>query len=721
MKSMWILKILLLLSIFGIQPCVWSWDPYLWDMPASNLMQDLLIVNYWDQRINDHLPVLYNHFLQGGYLNMPSARMGREGEIGFGYASVSPYRVYSLRCQFTEQLELILNYRIFKGLKDPIFGHLGFGDRSDKGVSFKFSLFSPEDSQYELPGVAIGFDDLLGTRNFKSSYLVFTYVLLNYHLEMSIGYGSHRLKRWFGGLSWMPFRQIRHPYLKNLTFTLEYDATPYKDQTIELHPKGRQSRTPINFGLKYRLWDSIDLSFSFVRGNTVACSASGYFNFGTTSGLLPKVENPLPYTAPIITEEIGPLRPEDVLAQEFAYAFLDQGFELIEAWKGTTKDCQLLRFKVNNLMYREECHVRNRLNALLSALTPSDIDLVIVTIETDVLPIQEYHYVNHCLRAYRQRQIGRYELNVLSPLYEATWPNPFKEQLIFSKKHELWNLELMPKTHTLFGSTKGKFKGAVGLSLHLNGYLFSDLYYSLAFGYFVFSNLYELSDYDMLNPSHLINVRTDSINYFKQKCVTIDEAFVEKLWTMGGGWYGRLAVGLFEPAYGGLATQVLYYPIRSRWAVGIEGALLAKRKVKGIYFTNKVRLITEDGKHVYKRYRGSQYFLNFYYNWKESDLEFKLSLGKFLAHDYGGRFELSRYFPSGLRMTFWYTYTNANDRINGERYHDKGVYFSMPLDIFYTKSSRSRWGYGMSAWLRDTGITSYTGNQLYDLINEQRQ
>ena len=82
---------------------------------------------------------------------------------------------------------------------------------------------------------------------------------------------------------------------------------------------------------------------------------------------------------------------------------------------------------------------------------------------------------------------------------------------------------------------------------------------------------------------------------------------------------------------------------------------------------------------------------------------------------------MSRYFQSGMRVGFWYTLTNGNDRINDQTYYDKGIFFSVPLDIFYSRSSRSRWGYGMSAWLRDVGVKAANGSELYNLIYLQRQ
>jgi hypothetical protein len=146
---------------------------------------------------------------------------------------------------------------------------------------------------------------------------------------------------------------------------------------------------------------------------------------------------------------------------------------------------------------------------------------------------------------------------------------------------------------------------------------------------------------------------------------------------------------------------------------------LRKRTYKGIGFSDEVRKL--DGfKPTWRKFFGSQYFFDFYYEWKEQQLDFKIMAGKFLANDHGARFEASRYFPSGMRISIWYTLTNAHDRINGKTYHDKGIAFSFPLDIFYTRADRSRWGYGMSAWLRDVGVTACTGQKLFELIREQR-
>jgi len=685
-------------------------------------MKDLLIVEYWNKRINDRLPVTYNHLLQGGYFTMPSARMGEEGEIGFGYSHVPPYRNYNLRCQILKYLEITGNYRVFRGIKDPVLSPFGFGDFSDKGANFKFALFLPEDSDYILPGIAFGFEDFIGTRAFHAKYLVFTQVFLEQNFEVSLGYGINRIRGFFGGMNWFPFRKNSWPWLSTLSFAAEYDATPYRRKDIEPHPGGRVKKSPINLGFKYRLWDNFDFSLSYIRGSEWAFSASAFYNFGYTEGFLPKIDNALPYTAPINTESLGERRPEDVLSAELLFAFQNQGLDLMGVYL-SYDSCfrKVLRLKVLNDTYRTEDEVRCHLNFILAALIPSDIDKVVVVIEAEGFPIQEYHYQMPYVRQFAAKEIGPFELKILSPLAEVSFPPSCTMQRLFQRNRGLNNFEISPDTHTLFGSSSGKFKYTVGLHFDFNGYLWKDIYYSVVLGYNFWTNLGRMHYFDRLNPSQLINVRTDVIRYYRQMGLTLDEAYLQKNWTLGRGWYARLAGGYFEEEYGGLASEILYYPLNFCFAVGLEGAILKKRSYRGLGFTNKISKYEGFRLTWHKFIFGSQYFLNLYYDWKDAQLDFKIAAGKFLANDWGVRNEISRYFPSGLRITIWYTLTNGHDRVNGKTYYDKGVGFSMPFDIFYTHSERSRWTYGMSAWLRDVGVQAYTGLHLYELINDQRQ
>ena len=687
----------------------------------SDLFKDLMIVEAWNKRIGDRFPVFYDHSLQGGYINMPSARMGGSGEVGVGYAYVPPYIQYNLRCQLFTHLEVTGNYRVFKGIDDPILSPLGFGDLSDKGANVKFALLLPEDTDYRLPGIAVGYADFMGTQNFKAKYVVLTQVFKDYNLELTLGYGKHRIKGCYGGLLWMPFRQIPCQYFKDICLAVEYDATPYKDEHIEHHPKGRIKRSPWNVGLKTRLWDHWDLSLSYIRGDAWAFSASCYYNVGNFRGFLPKIDDALPYSAPVDIEPLGCMWPEDLLAQELALAFTQQGYDVLNIGIDYAEEgLKCLRLHLENTFYRDEQAVREQLNALVVSLVPEDIEKAIVTIESEGMPIQEYVYRMPFVGMYRDAEIGVYELNLITKCQEASYPDACSWQRIFGQRREIWNIEVYPKTLSFFGSSRGKFKYALGIHVGLNGYLFNDIYYSVLLGKIFWSNMYHLSGIDRLNPSQLINVRTDIVEYYKQRGVTLDEAYVQKNWNMGKGWFSKLSLGLFEEEYGGLAGEILYYPAGSHVAIGIDGGLFKKRTYKGLGFTDKARKLRGFIPRWVEFY-GKQFFIDLYANFPAYEMDLKLKVGKFLANDYGARFEVSRYFPSGLEITVWYTYTNAHDHINGKTYHDKGIAFSMPLDIFYTYSERSRFGYGMSAWLRDVGVTAYTGQGLYEIVHDHRK
>lgn len=687
----------------------------------GNLMRDLLIVDYWNRQLDERMPVTFNHLLTGGYFNMPSARMGAEGEIGVGYSWVPPYNNYGLRLQLTDRLEVSGDYRVFTGVKDPVLSQYGFGDLSDKGANIKLSLFQPEDSHYHLPGLAIGTEDFLGTRSFAAKYAVLTQVIPSYDTEITLGYGTQRIKKWFGGMLWMPFRKSCNDYLKGISIAAEYDAIPYKDEQIEPHPKGRKKRSPINFGAKYRLWDRFDFSASYVRGHAWAFSTSTFYNFGYTKGLLPKIDDTLPYKAPVNRQELGCLRPEDVMMQDLLYAFREQGFEILDARLSYTK-CQekLLRMTVMNDRYRQELEVRNRLSDLLAALIPTDIDKVSIVIDDEGYPIQEYHFEMYYVREYGDRELGPHELKILSPLVDVGFPDKSESLELFRTRRDLWNFEVSPKTHTFFGSAKGKFKYSFGVYAGFWGYIMNDVYYSFLLGYNAISNLEDLQDMDRLNPSQLIEVHTDIVNYYKVKQITINEMYLQKVWNLGKGCFTKLSGGYYDEMYGGFATEFLYYPVSANWAIGFEGAVLKKRHTTGLGFSNRIRKL-KGFIPTYPKFLGSQGFVNLYYDWTKAKVEFKFKIGKFLANDCGIRYELSRYFPSGLRITLWYTYTNGNDKINGQTYHDKGVAFEMPMDIFYTHSSREKWNYGLSAWLRDVGFATFTGHELYYTISDQRK
>ena len=684
------------------------------------LFRDLEMVKKIDREVNDELPIFYNYTMLGGYFNMPSARMAKSGVFAIGAARVKPYDIYGVNFQMFDRLEFSLNYRVYTGMVELNFGKEGFGDDAERIGNVKLGILTPQDGFPFLPEISIGVEDFIGTKRFNSKYVLATKEFLDWNLECTLGWGKGRIRRLFGGAAWSPFRHFQVPILKDISFLAEYDAINYKRHPHE-HPSGRRVKSRVNAGISFVGWDTLQLSLSSVRGTELAASGSLRYPIGSSKGFFPKVDNPVAYHSPIDTEPLGIIRSERDFSQEIAYALSDQGLDLYNAF--LTYDDEggkELWLKIVNNRYREERIVRDRIQHVLAALVPSDIKTVIVVIEADALPCQSYYFRAVDLERWRKGIISDFELETLSPMNEVfPQPGEYDSAQIFQRHKPIWTFTIRPRLLTFFGSSSGKFKYNVSAIASPEGYIFNQVYYKFQISYAIKTSMQGIGGPDRLNPSKLLIVRTDTLKYFQTNTFSMEQAFLQRGWNLGKGWFYRLAMGYFEPAYGGGATELMYYPVNSNWAVGLEFAAVLKRYYQGVKFKHNTWQL-RDGRYVEVPFVGIQYFLDLYYDFKPLNMDLLVSAGQFLAKDKGVRIDVGRYFKSGLRFSLWCTFTNGHDRVNGHTYFDKGFSFMIPLDMFLKQSSRNYIGYAMAAWLRDVGARAETGKKLYWTLEEER-
>lgn len=686
---------------------------------SSSLIRDLELVEEINQKLKNTLPLFYNFSMVGGYFNMPSARMASPGTVAFGASVPPPYNIYGLNIQVLDRLELSANYLVYTGVTEPGFGSEGFGDDADRIGNIKLGILTPSEDLPFFPLISVGANDFIGTKRFNSQYIVATKDWVEWGLEFSLGWGNGRIDGFFGGASWSPFHKQKH-FFKNLTISAEYDAIDYKDSPGE-HPSGRSVKSRVNAGMNLLAFDCLQLSVSSVRGEKVGFSASLRQPLGSTKGFFPKVDDPKKYKSPVDTEPLGATRPEAAFIHELAHAFSEQGLDLYKAYlEPKPLGKKELWIKVVNNRYRDHDVVRERIQNLLAALMPSDIESITVVIEATAVPCQSYHFRTEDLYKYRKGQIGFFEMELLSPMKEAVKePNEYDAILLFRRVKPIWTFTIKPQLTSFFGHTSGKFKYNLSLTASPEGYLFDKVYYKTQLNYSTFSNAKGMTGVDRLNPSHMYVVRSDSMKYYGANTVHLVQAFMQRSWNLGKGVFYRLSAGYFEVAYAGTATEVLYYPAGSNFAIGAEFASVWKRHYDGIRFFHKIPKF--DGtKITHHAFTGIQAFLNLYYDFKPLSLDFKITAGRFLAKDLGARFEVGRYFSSGMRFSLWYSLTTANEELNGHRYHDKGFSFMIPLDVFLKQSSRNYVGYAMSAWLRDQAAQAETGKPLYSIISQER-
>lgn len=687
---------------------------------VGDLFHDVRLAEEIERSYRDHLPFVYDGALQVGYLNMPSARMNAEGMIALGFGHISPYNVVSVNAQPFTRMELSANYRIYYGQAEWNMSQYGFGDDADRTANVKFLLLSKEDGCEYFPEISFGMEDFYGTKRFEAYYLVATKEWLRLNLETTIGWGWKRFNGPIVGVAWSPFRHSKTYVLNGLTLIGEYDAIDYEHHPYE-HDNGRVVKSKVNVGAAITVLNALQFKVASQRGNSLAVQGSLNYNLGQTKGLFPKVEDAPPWKSPVDFEPIGHLRTEKELAQEFAYAFAEQGLTLAYLYLTSKEGRKGLWIKLLNIKYRVETDLRNRLEDILAALTPENVGEVTAVVEANGVPSQQYTFRFQDLSRFRRNQIGREELDALSPI-SVVEPSPGKYDgmELYERKKPVWTVMYRPRLLSFFGSSRGKYKYSFGVMGGLSGYLFDQVYYSSAVSFTIKATIYDIVDRDYYNPSTLLNVRSDAIRYFQENRLNLEYLFAQKGFSVGKGLYFRVAGGYFEPMYGGIALETLFFPPKNSFAIGLEGATVLKRDYNGLGFMHKIRKLV-NGQPTYVDYVGYQYFLNLYYYYKLMNLEFSAKIGQFLARDMGSRFEVARYYPSGLRLSFWYTLTNAQDYIHGHRYHDRGVAIAFPLDIFLQKSSRAMLAQAMSFWLRDAGAISGTGIPLYQTLEKERR
>lgn len=718
----WALVFLFFSSLFAATPVVSleKADVWCWCGGSGDYFRDVETVRCIDSYIHFRYPTSYNFNANGGYFVTPYARGSEPGVLAVGWASQPPYSVSNFTAQLTRYVEVSLNYRIFNGVPDYTLSAYGFGDLSDKGANAKIIIIHPEDSDYLWPGVAIGFEDFLGTKAFNSSYVVATKVFRDYNIELSAGYGVDRLQGFFGGIGWTPFLCWENPWITGLQLVAEYDPVDYEDPLVEHHPDGRVKSSFCNYGLKWRLFDGIELNAAHIRGEEFAGSISVAYNLGECQGFIPKIWDSLPYTAPCDTEPIGLTRDRQTVVEDFAIAFKEQGFFLLDT-VFAQDECnrRQLKLGVCNVRYRRFCEQRDRITRVVTNLCPCNIDDVIVVIKDVGLPIHEFHFRQEDLFRRLHREIGEFELAVLSPIYDVNPPDFSVDTLAYKVPNKRWSPYLYPDFDTLWGSARGKFKYSFNADIGFVSMLMDNLFLSVNLNYQIVSDMDDVGAVDMLNPSQLVNVRSDSVRYYQESSLALTQGFLQGHWNLGCGLFARGALGYFERAYGGVAAELLWAPVASDWALGLSGATLWKREYSGLKFTDDFTQYTLWTPRTVTHHP-NQWFFDVYYDWRWAQLEFKLSVGQFLLHDFGAKFVMSRYFPSGLRLFGWYARTNQEDYINGERYYDKGIGITVYPDVLFGYSCRKQIGYAISAWTRDIAAEAATGIPLYDLVHGLR-
>lgn len=657
--------------------------------------------------------ITQNDFGGTGLLQTPTARMAPAGELSVNANRTEPYSRYSVSLQPLDWLEGSFRYTAITNRPYGSEALSGSQSYKDKAVDVKVRLWQ---ESHWLPDVALGFRDIGGTGLFSSEFFVankrydnldfsagiaWGYLGNRGDIDNPLGYVSDRFDTrpalegtgdvnsgsyfrgrpsFFGGVSYQT------PW-DRLSLKLEYEGNDYKHE-----PKDNiiKQDSPINLGAVFKVADSVDVSAAWERGNTAMFGITFHTNFATRKAPA-KTYDPTP-------EPLPAKMPTTSMAQ-VDWANVSQRLQQNAGYKVeriTQRDSELIVYGEQQRYFHSPKAV-GRASRILDNSVSDDIDWFTVVNKRYDLPLEETSVPRQTFREVINNE------EPLQSLHRTTEINP-------AMPHNEKTLYTEAPQHFSYGVGLG-FKQNVGgpdgllyqftadadaeyrfnRNTWWNGLLSANLV-----------NNFDKFSYDA--PSGLPRVRTDLRQYLTTSNTTMPLFQVSHAEQLDKDLYGMVYGGYLESMFAGVGGEVLFRPTGERWSVGAD--------------INWVRQRDFDQGFALRDYSVVTGHITGY-----TDLPFDtlaaVSVGRYLAGDWGGTLDISREFFNGVRFGAWATITSASSAEYGEGSFDKGLYLSIPFDEMMSMSTMRRANLVWAPLTRDGGARLSRSFQLHSMTDSR--
>ncbi|NWL79039.1 hypothetical protein DM872_19525 [Pseudomonas taiwanensis] len=651
-----------------------------------------------------------------GLLQTPTARMAQAGELSVNANRTDPYSRYSVSFQPFDWLEGSFRYTSISNRKYGPESLSGDQSYKDKAIDAKVRLLR---ESHWLPEVAGGARDIGGTGLFSSEYFVGNKRLGDFDLSLGLawGYIGNRgdidnpvslvlgdkfddrpapdgnvsnagefngnsyfrgSPAFFGGVNyqtpWDP-----------LSIKLEYEGNDYQN---EPQNNNQVQDSPINLGLVFKASDWVDLHAAWERGNTAMFGITLHTNFATRKAPTKSFDPP----AEKVQASKPKVAPEDVKWAGVAQRLRNNAGYRVE--RITQRDSELIVYGEQTRYFHSPKAV-GRAARILDNSVNDEIDWFTVVDSRNGMAVQEISLPRDTFREVAQQDRPVEDLRRVT---EQNAPVPHQEMELFAQ-------ELSPFTYGLGLGYKQNVGGPDGFLLYqftadLNAeYRFQrDLWWNGTLSANLVNN-FDKFKYDA--PSNLPRVRTHLREYMTTSDVTMPTFQLNKVRQLDEDLYGMAYGGYLESMFAGVGGELLYRPMGERWAIGGNLNWAKQRDFEQDFGLRDYSVITG---HV-----------TGYYRLPFEDILAAVSVGRYLARDYGVTFDLSREFHNGVRFGAWATFTNVTKDEYGEGSFGKGIYFSIPFDELMASSTMRRANLVWSPLTRDGGASLGRSYSLYTL------
>ncbi|WP_223655825.1 YjbH domain-containing protein [Halopseudomonas nanhaiensis] len=676
----------------------------------------LAALGYSPASIADRYRTTQHDFGGVGLLQTPTARMAPEGEFSFNANRTSPYSRYSVSVQPLPWLEGTIRYM---AITNRLYGPNIAGDQSykDKAVDVKARVW---EESYWLPDVAIGMRDIGGTGLFSSEYVVANKRFLDFDVSLGLAWGyignrgdfrnpfsvlgsnfNERPGRTaeqvgdfnqdnyyrgrpgvFGGVEYQtPWDRLR--------LKLELDGNDYRN---EPQNNDQQQDSPFNLGAVFSVTRGMDVHAAWERGNTAMLGVTFHTNLKTGAST-PKVLDPAPEAREPPTGVTGQAVDWEAVSQRLQR---NAGLDVQEI---AERDGELI-ITAEQTTYRSTAKGLGRASRVLdNATSAGTYDWYTLRHTARGVTISETS-----LRAERLRDLdaNRIEPDVMRRAVVSAQPSVVDTDVLYAQPLDRFDVGLSLGYNQNVGGPDGfilyQFLARADAEYRFarNSWVHGSVAANLI-------NNFDKFRYDA--PSRLPRVRTNLRQFLTTSDVVIENLQFTQVEELTRDWYGMVYGGLLEGMFGGVGGEVLLRQHGETWAVGADLNWVRQRGFAQDFSFRDYSVVTG---HV------TGYLQTGYHN-----VLAKGSVGRYLAGDLGATLDLSRRFDNGVTVGAWVTRTDVPAEQFGEGSFDKGVYFTLPFDAFFARSTRSRGTIVWNPLTRDGGarLARYYG--LYELTSDR--
>lgn len=666
----------------------------------------------------------YSLFGTVGLLDMPTAESADDAELATTFSMMSEAIRPTVTFQLTPRFAASFRYSQIDDY-NPVTG----ADTFDRSFDLQYRLI--DESEYR-PAVAIGLRDFMGTGIYSSEYIVAT-KHVNPRLTVTGGIGWGRfgtyngftnplgaldarfktrpvgttgfggqpeLNKWFRGDAAF-FGGLSYRASDRLTLKAEYSSDAYRLETVRPRPHFDR-KSPLNFGLDYRFSQGGSLQAAYMYGDTIGVGVTSATNPKKSAFTGGRGTSPFPVAVRPNGQgrDLGWMAQPNVekLLRDNVQTFLSADGMGLEGMKvsGTAVTLHLQTGPFLN-----QAQAIGRAARALSKTMPQSVEtFTIVPVAKGI--------------GAAAVTLKRSDLEELEMQPDGAWLAYSRASITDAAGTEdglTYREDLYPKLNWSFGpyaaaslfDPDSPVRADLGLKFAAKWDIAPGLYVSGNVTKRLVGNRDGSTRFD---PSVLPRVRQDGNIYAREGDPAIPELVLAWYARPGKDLYSRLTLGYLESQFGGVSGEILWKPVDSRLALGLEVNAVKQRDFNQLFGFRSYQTITGHASAYYD-------FGNGFHG--------QVDAGRYLAGDWGATFALDRTFANGWQVGAYATFTNVSFNDFGEGSFDKGLRLTIPLEHFMGTPTARKSSATLSSLARDGGARLKVSDRLYDQIRDSHQ